>query len=137
MVKKDDRLGVVLWFRLSRFYNRNMKLTNQNFKEAGISMAMFDVLAQIGPDGKLTQQELGRKLVVTKGNITQLLVKLETQQYVRREKVGREKFIMLTKKGIACYNELVPKQEAFQREQFSNLTREEQKQLLDLLKKLN
>ncbi len=137
MVKTDDRLGVILWFRISRFYNRNMKLTNQNFKEAGLSTAMFDCIAQIGPEGKLTQQELGKKLVVTKGNITQLLVKLETQNYVRREKVGREKFIMLTKKGITCYNELVPKQEAFQQDQFSNLTREEQKQLLDLLKKLN
>ncbi|MBC1521578.1 winged helix-turn-helix transcriptional regulator [Listeria aquatica] len=137
MVKSEERLGILLWFRLSRFYNQNIKKTNQNLKEAGISTAMFDCIAQIGPGNKLTQQELGDKLVVTKGNITQLLVKLEKLELVKREKVGREKFIVLTEKGIACYQEFVPKQEAFQQEQFSRLSRPEQKELLRLLKKLD
>ncbi|WP_271006451.1 MarR family winged helix-turn-helix transcriptional regulator [Listeria seeligeri] len=136
MVKKEERLGVLLWFRFSRFYNRNMKLTNQNLRAAGISTAQFDCIAQIGLDGEITQQQLAEKLVVTKGNVTQLLAKLEEMGYITRTKAGREKHIVLTEKGKACYNENVPKQEAFQQNQFDKLTRKEQKVLLQLLKKL-
>ncbi|EUJ33833.1 hypothetical protein MFLO_01365 [Listeria floridensis FSL S10-1187] len=137
MVKSEERLGILLWFRLSRFYNLNIKKTNQNLKEAGISTAMFDCIAQIGLGNSLTQQALGDKLVVTKGNITQLLVKLENLGLVRREKIGREKFISLTESGEDYYKKYVPEQESFQQEQFSKLTRTEQKELLRLLKKLD
>ncbi|WP_239256308.1 MarR family winged helix-turn-helix transcriptional regulator [Listeria ilorinensis] len=137
MVKAEQRLGVLLWFRLSRFYNRNMKKTNQNLKPSGLSTAQFDCIAQIGPNQELTQQELAEKLVVTKGNITQLLVKLEEIGLVQRTKNGREKYIGLTEKGKVCYREYVPMQEQFQSEQFGKLTRDEQKELLRLLKKLD
>ncbi|MBA3926403.1 MarR family transcriptional regulator [Listeria sp. FSL L7-1582] len=137
MVKKEQRLGVLLWFRLSRFYNRNIKLTNQNLKKANLSMAQFDVIAQIGLEGESTQKSLADRLVVTKGNITQLLVKLEEQGLICRRKQGKEKYIALTELGKACYLENVPAQEAFQQEQFGKLTRDEQKQLLSLLKKLD
>ncbi|MBC6297933.1 MarR family transcriptional regulator [Listeria sp. FSL L7-1517] len=136
MVKKEERLGVLLWFRLSRFYNQNMKLTNQNLRETGISTAQFDCIAQIGLKGEITQQQLAEKLVVTKGNVTQLLTKLEELDYIVRTKAGREKYITLTEKGRACYIENVPKQEAFQQSQFDKLSRKEQKVLLQLLKKL-
>ncbi|EFQ5578208.1 MarR family transcriptional regulator [Listeria monocytogenes] len=136
MVKKEERLGVLLWFRFSRFYNRNMKLTNQNLRAVGISTAQFDCIAQIGLDKEITQQQLAEKLVVTKGNVTQLLAKLEQLGYITRTKTGREKHIALTEKGQACYHENVPKQEAFQQAQFDKLTRDEQKELLKLLKKL-
>lgn len=99
MVKKEERLGVLLWFRFSRFYNRNMKLTNQNLRAVGISTAQFDCIAQIGLDKEITQQQLAEKLVVTKGNVTQLLAKLEQLGYITRTKTGREKHITLTEKG--------------------------------------
>ncbi len=39
--------------------------------------AQFDVLAQVGGHNRLTRQELGKKLFVTKGNVTRLLNKME------------------------------------------------------------
>lgn len=66
-MKTEERLGLLLWFRLSRFYNRSIRETNQHLKEWSLSAAQFDVLAQIGGHDRLTQQELGRKLFVTKG----------------------------------------------------------------------
>ncbi|MBC2207936.1 MarR family winged helix-turn-helix transcriptional regulator [Listeria booriae] len=137
MVKKEQRLGVLLWFRISRFYNRNIKLTNQNLKKANLSMAQFDVIAQLGATEESTQKALADRLVVTKGNITQLLAKLEMQGLICRRKQGKEKYIALTELGRQCYAENVPAQEAFQQAQFDKLTRDEQKQLLELLKKLD
>ena len=135
-MKTEDRLGLLLWFRLSRFYNKSIRETNQHLKEWKVSAAQFDVLAQVGGRDRLTQQELGNKLFVTKGNITQLLNKMEQLEWIRREQEGTTKYISLTEKGRALYEEIVPPQETFQAEQFQNLNVEEQHQLLQLLKKL-
>ncbi|WDL91914.1 MarR family transcriptional regulator [Bacillus sp. HNR-4] len=135
-MKTEDRLGLLLWFRLSRFYNKSIRETNQHLKKWNVSAAQFDVLAQVGGHDCLTQQELGNKLFVTKGNITQLLNKMEQLEWIRREQEGTTKYISLTEKGRALYEEIVPPQETFQAEQFQNLNVEEQHQLLQLLKKL-
>lgn len=105
-------------------------------KKWNVSAAQFDVLAQVGGHDRLTQQELGNKLFVTKGNITQLLNKMEQLDWIRREQEGTTKYISLTEKGRALYEEIILPQERFQAEQFQNLNVEEQHQLLQLLKKL-
>nr|WP_002034651.1 MarR family transcriptional regulator [Bacillus mycoides]EEL03654.1 Transcriptional regulator (MarR family) [Bacillus cereus BDRD-ST196]AIW87310.1 Transcriptional regulator, MarR [Bacillus mycoides]MED1283457.1 MarR family transcriptional regulator [Bacillus mycoides]GAE40569.1 putative transcriptional regulator [Bacillus mycoides NBRC 101238 = DSM 11821]HDR7592590.1 MarR family transcriptional regulator [Bacillus mycoides] len=135
-MKAGERLGLILWFRLSRFYNRSIRETNQHLKKWNVSAAQFDVLVQIGGNDRLTQQELGNKLFVTKGNVTQLLNKMEQLDWIQREQEGTTKYISLTEKGKVLYEEIVPRQETFQAEQFDKLNREEQKQLLELLKKL-
>ena len=68
-MKTEDRLGLLLWFRLSRFYNKSIRETNQHLKRWNVSAAQFDVLAQVGGHDRL-KQELGNKLFVTKGNVT-------------------------------------------------------------------
>lgn len=135
-MKTEDRLGLLLWFRLSRFYNKSIRETNKHLKKWKVSAAQFDVLAQVGGYDRLTQQELGNKLFVTKGNITQLLNKMEQLEWIRREQEGTTKYISLKEKGRALYEEIIPPQETFQAEQFQNLNVEEQHQLLQLLKKL-
>ncbi|MFJ8415846.1 MarR family winged helix-turn-helix transcriptional regulator [Bacillus paramycoides] len=135
-MKTEDTLGLLLWFRLSRFYNKSIRETNQHLKKWNVSAAQFDVLVQIGGHDRLTQQELGNKLFVTKGNVTQLLNKMEQLEWIGREQEGTTKYISLTEKGRALYEEIVPPQETFQAEQFHNLNIEEQNQLLKLLKKL-
>ncbi|PEP66183.1 MarR family winged helix-turn-helix transcriptional regulator [Bacillus pseudomycoides] len=135
-MKTEERLGLLLWFRLSRFYNKSIRETNQHLKEWSLSAAQFDILAQIGGHDRLTQQELGRKLFVTKGNITQLLNKMEQLDWIKREQEGTTKYLSLTEKGRVLYEEVVPPQETFQAEQFDKLNRNEQKQLLELLRKL-
>ncbi|MDH2880887.1 MarR family winged helix-turn-helix transcriptional regulator [Bacillus cytotoxicus] len=135
-MKTEDRLGLLLWFRLSRFYNKSIRETNQHLKKWNLSAAQFDVLAQIGGQERLTQRELGKKLFVTKGNITQLLSKLEKLGWIQREREGATKYLSLTEKGRALYQETVPPQETFQAEQFGKLNHKEQRQLLELFRKL-
>ncbi|EUJ21782.1 MarR family transcriptional regulator [Listeria aquatica FSL S10-1188] len=34
MVKSEERLGILLWFRLSRFYNQNIKKNQSKLKRS-------------------------------------------------------------------------------------------------------
>lgn len=133
---KDKRLGILLWYYVSRFFNHSIRLSNQHLKDWELSIAQFDVLVQVGSQERVTQKELGEKLLVTKGNITQLIGKMEKLGWVQREREWKTKHISLTEEGRALYEKVVPQQESFQAVQFDPLNREEQQQLLGLLKKL-
>lgn len=134
--KQEKRLGILLWFRLSRFYNQSIRETNQHLKKWDITAAQFDVLAQVGAAGRISQQDLADKLVVTKGNIAQIIQKVEELGWITREQDWKTKYVSLTTEGKALFDDVVPMQEEFQAAQFNNLNPSEQKQLLDLLKKL-
>jgi len=136
LTSKDKRLGLLVWFYLSRFFNHSIRLSNQHLKEWNLSAAQFDILVHIGSNKRLTQKELGNKLLVTKGNITQLLGKMEKIGWIHREREWKTKYLSLTEEGKELYDQVAPQQKEFQASQFCNLNREEQQQLLELLKKL-
>lgn len=136
LTPKEKRLGLMIWFRLSRVYNHSIRLNNEHLKKWGLTSAQFDVLIQVGLNKKLTQTELGQKLFVTKGNITHLMNKMESLGWIKREQDWKTKTISLTEEGKRLYQEIVPDQEQFQASQFLSLEREEQQQLVELLKKL-
>ncbi|WP_139992913.1 MarR family winged helix-turn-helix transcriptional regulator [Paenibacillus paridis] len=133
---RDQRLGLMIWYRLSRVYSQSLRDTHQHLKQWSLSAAQFDILAQVGAHGRLTQQQLADKLFVTKGNITQLLSKLEELDLVKREQEWKTKYVSLSAKGQALFNEVVPLQEYYQASQYNALNQEEKKQLLMLLKKI-
>lgn len=133
---QDKRLGLLVWFRLSRLYNQSVRASNQHLKTWGLTAAQFDLLVQIGSRERLSQQELADKLFVTKGNVAQLVSKLEDMNLIRRDQEWKTKYLSLTEAGRRLFDEVVPQQEQFQAKQFCGLNREEQKQLLGLLKKI-
>lgn len=134
---KAKNLAVLLWFRMARFYLKNVRESNNQLKKWGLTTAQFDVIVHVGRNKRITQQELADKLVVTKGNVTHLLKKMEELDWIKREVEWKNKYLSLTELGQKMYEEIVPTQEQFQQNQFSKLTEEEQMQLLNLLRKLN
>jgi DNA-binding MarR family transcriptional regulator len=136
LTKQEQRRGILIWFRLSRFYNKSIRETNHYLKKWNLTAAQFDMLAQVGAAGRITQQELAEKLVVTKGNITQLIQKVEEFGLIVREQNWKTKYVSLTEAGQSLYDEVVPQQTQFQAAHFSKLNSSEQKQLYALLKKL-
>lgn len=135
--RKENRLGLLLWFRLSRFFNESIQQSSQHLKEWDLSVAQFDVLVQVGSHELITQQELADKLLVSKGNISQLLTRMERLELIKRQQEWKVKYISLTEKGKELYKDVVPRQETFQSQAFSKLDQNEQLQLLELLRKLN
>ena len=134
--KQEERIGLMLWFRITRIYNQSIRESNQHLRKWKLSTAQFDILVQVGSYERLFQQELANKLFVTKGNITQLLSKMEELGLIKREQEWKTKYLSLTEEGKEFFYEVVPKQEYFQASQFSNLNYKEKKQLLNLLRKI-
>jgi DNA-binding MarR family transcriptional regulator len=138
--KKHTRprhFGVLSWLRLARVYHKIDSASARHFHDYGLSTAQFDVLAQIGAAEGITQQELAGALLVTKGNISQLLDRMERLGLVRRCQEGRTNTLFLTEPGRKLFDTIVPAQEALVAELFAPLSSDEQFQLLALLRKLD
>lgn len=129
--------AVLAWIRLARVFQKIDAASARMFRVHDLSTAQFDALAQIGVAGGITQQELAHSLLVTKGNVSQLLDRLEQQGIVTRRHVGRTNCLFLTERGQALFDAVVPQQEALVAELFAPLSPEEQSQLLALLRKLD
>ncbi|HSH78575.1 MAG TPA: MarR family transcriptional regulator [Herpetosiphonaceae bacterium] len=134
---RQRRLAVLAWLRLTRVFQKIERASAEHFRRWNLSAAQFDVLAQLGPAEGITQQELANKLYVTKGNVCQLLDKMEQSGLVVREQHGRSNRLYLTESGHRLFDETVPSEEAVLAEMFSALTLDEQAQLLALLRKLD
>jgi DNA-binding MarR family transcriptional regulator len=135
--------AVLAWLRLARSYQQIDGESARHFAAvelAGsgrLSTGQFDVLAQVGAREGLSQQELADALLVTKGNVSQLLARLERTGLVERRIDGRRNCLWLTQQGRVLYEQLVPAQEALIASLFGMLSVDEQLQLLGLLRKLD
>lgn len=129
--------AVLAWLRMAHFVNRNHRAAAEQMRERGISHAQFDVIAQVGAAKGPTQQELADRLLVTQGNVCQLLDGLEKKELVERRREGRSNRLFLTPKGRDLFDQVVPEHEAWQAERMSALDADEQLELLRLLRKLD
>jgi DNA-binding MarR family transcriptional regulator len=129
--------AVLAWLRLARVFQKVDRASAEHLRAWDLSVAQFDVLAQVGADEGITQQELADRLLVTKGNICQLIEKLERRGLIRRRQEGRANHLFLTEEGRRLSHEVVPAQERMIAAQFGVLALEEQHQLLALLRTLD
>ncbi len=125
------------WLRLARIYQKIDQESAERFRQHGLSVGRFDVLNHAGTVEGRTQQELAGKLLVTKGNVTQLLDAMERDGLLLREKAGRCNRIYLSDEGRARREVLVDEQEAALADAFSALSDEELRIFLRLLGKLD
>lgn len=131
------RRAVALWLRIVRLANRKDSLLSERLKAHKLSPAQFDIIAQIGSAEGLMQRDLAGRLLVTEGNVTQLLDKLERVGLVTRHADGRCNRLGLTTAGRRLYRETVPEQNRLIAERFSVLDEGEQEELRRLLRKLS
>ena len=127
--------AVAAWNRLVRIYQRIDHLSEHHFKAMGLNTAWFDVLARVGAHEGLTQNELAESLLVTKGNISQLVTKLVAEGLLERRADGRQQRLHLSPRGRSIADEAVPGQEALLAQSLRALSSEEQTELLRLLRK--
>ena len=138
------RPAVLAWLRLARVFQkidtrseRFFRSHNSNTDQFELNTALFDVLAQVGAARDMTQQELADALLVTKGNISQLLSKLEHVGLITRRQAGRTNCLSLTEQGQQLFDQVVPQQEALIADLLAPLSDDEQRELLRLLRKLD
>ena len=128
---------MLAWLRLLRVSQKVERDLAGQLKLWGLNNAQFDVLAHVGADEGMTQQELADSLLVTKGNVAQLLDRMERRGLIERRSQGRTNRLFLTDEGRRTYTEVVPAHEVLIDERLSVLSEEEQRQLFELLRKLD
>lgn len=135
--KRLRQPAVLAWLRLARVFQKIDTRSERFFRAHGLNTAQFDILAQVGAAEGITQQGLAAALLVTKGNISQLLNKMEQEGLIVRRQVGRTNCLFLTERGRELFQLLVPQQEALIADLLASLSADEQRALLGLLRKLD
>ena len=128
------------WLRMVRFHDRIGRRMEQIFVRHGLSSAQFDVLATLQFGEGITQQELARRLLVTKGNVCGLIDRMEAAGWVERRADPddrRANRIYMTDQGRQRLNEAIPDQRALVRETLGRLDPGRMQALYDILGQLD
>ncbi|HEX8259968.1 MAG TPA: MarR family transcriptional regulator [Rubrobacteraceae bacterium] len=128
---------MLAWLRLLRVSQKVERDLARQLKLCGLNNAQFDVLAHVGAAEGITQQELADSLLVTKGNVAQLLGRMERRGLIERRSQGRTNRLFLTDEGRRTFTEVVPAHEALIDDRLSVLSEEDQKLLFELLRRLD
>ena len=132
------RPAVTAWVRLLRVAQRVERDLGARLRERwGLNNAQFDVLAHVGAAEGIVQQRLADSLLVTKGNVAQLLDRMEKRGLIERRPEGRTNRLYLTEVGRRLFDEVVPAREDLIAERLSVLSKEEQRHLSNILRKLD
>lgn len=112
------------------------------FKAHGLDAGEFDVLASLRRSGtpyRLRPTELYESLMISSGGLTDRLARLEKRGLVRRipsPDDRRSLLVQLTPKGVAAVEAALREDMALENDVVSVLTKAEQQQLAQLLRKL-
>lgn len=130
-------ISIFLWIRLSRVRRKYEHAASEQLRQWNLNLAQFDLLTTLRFSEGTTQLDLAKQLLVTQGNITQLLDKLEQRGLLTRHQEGRTKCLHLTEPGRQLLDTVASAHFAWNEEQFACLSTLEQEQLLKLLRKLD
>ena len=142
-VDKSRRALVGFWWTSTLM----KKIARQFFARQGSSEAQFNLLAVLrysdGPEsesaGPMTQNELSRKLLVDKSNITSLIDRMERDGLIRRNAVPgdrRSYHISLTDAGHEAIDRIDPLYEEVAAQVMSGFSPVERDELIRLTRKL-
>ena len=128
-----------MWIALARCYATYAKAIACKIQEYGLTPPQFGIIEALHHLGPLSLGELADKLLVTGGNITYVMDRLEEQGLVYRERSPRDRRIIqakLTHDGKALIASVFPSHGSYVEELSGHLEPEEQEMLRGLLKKL-
>lgn len=110
---QDDRIDLRVWLRLLSCSNMiESEIRRRLRREFGVTLPWFDALAQLDRESDgLTMSALSRRLMVTNGNATSLIDRLEGEGHVERRTEPsdqRVQRVRLTRKGRAAFGRMHP-----------------------------
>ncbi len=129
--------AVLAWLRLFRVFQKIDRAQTVHLRTWELNVAQFDVLARVGAQRGITQQALADSLLVTKGNISLLLDRMERLGLLKRCPEKRSKYLVLTEKGQELHDRVVPAHEELIAQQLTALSASEVTELQRILRKLD
>lgn len=124
---------------LWRIYNGLLKEAQRFLRSYGLTPTQLDVIALLSTGEGITQQELSKKLLTTKGNIASLIDRMERDGLVERrvDASDRRRYrLFLTPKSKRLLESVIPKYREWLMALIDSLSAEEKMLLQSLLKRL-
>lgn len=128
-----------LYTVLTRAYNWVNAHAIRDIRCYGLNPTEFGILELLYHKGPRPLQQIGEKILISSGNITYAVDKLEQKQLLVRKPATNDRrviFAELTEKGHELLAEIFPKHSEALQKATAGLTTEEQTQIIQLLKKL-
>ena len=94
--------SIRVWLRLIRLEAGMQAAVGERLRAIGVSISQCDVLTTLTEQEGVSQQELAKRLYVTKGNISGLIDRLEEAGFVERRSTSsdrRQYALFLTRPG--------------------------------------
>ena len=140
-ISNDERARLRLWLRLLSTSNLiEQHIRGRLRSEFGITLPQFDVLSELERAGEAqTMSALSQRLLVSNGNITGVVDRLEREGLVRRRPAARDRrvlYIELTAKGGALFQRMAKAHQAWLTALFNELPPDDISQLSDRLGQL-
>lgn len=93
----EEEQALRLWISLARSYQTFAHAAGAKISEYGLTMPQFGILEALLHLGPLTLGELAEKLLVTGGNVTYVMDRLEEDGLVYRERCGEDRRVIYAK----------------------------------------
>ncbi|GBF32941.1 transcriptional regulator [Desulfocucumis palustris] len=137
----DHYLSKNALFVLGSVWDTLEDVFSMHFARYGLSWPKFNALIHLymAGDRGLTQSELGKKMLVSRANITGLIERLEKDSLVIRNADPSDKRVFrvcLTDRAIILMNSFIPVHNNFIHKIMSALDRNEKEVFISLLEKL-
>ena len=135
----EQGTALALWVALARCYATYGKALASKVQEYGLTTPQFGTLEALYHLGPLSLGELADKLLVTGGNVTYVMDRLEDQGLVYRYRNPEDRRVIqarLTPKGHQLVADAFPEQVSYMEYVSRHLSVEEQEELGTLLKRL-
>ena len=106
---KDDE--VISWINIIDCFQTIFSKLETGLTDDGLNVSRFQVLFNLYFNGNLNANALSKKLLVTRGNMSQLLKRMESDELISLESITGKKSInlKLTKDGRRLFETIFPK----------------------------
>jgi MarR family 2-MHQ and catechol resistance regulon transcriptional repressor len=134
---KDDSLE--LFIVLARANEWVTAHAYQDIRRHGLNPTEFAVIELLYHKGKQPLQQIGEKILMTSGNITYVIDKLEKKGYVCRKASPEDRRVIyaeITDQGRVFLDGVFPNHKEVIQQAVGGLTPNERQQVIQLLKKL-
>ncbi|MCR8962846.1 MarR family transcriptional regulator [Brevibacillus halotolerans] len=138
-VNKAQEQSLHLFVVLSRAFNWTSAHVQKDIREYRLNPTEFGVLELLFHKGRQPLQQIGDKILISSGNITYVVDKLEKKGYLLRKPCPNDRRVIyaeLTQEGEQFLQEIFPKHREKLAEAMSGLSPEEKEITITLLKKL-
>ncbi|MBJ6364033.1 MarR family winged helix-turn-helix transcriptional regulator [Paenibacillus sp. GCM10012307] len=128
-----------LFIALSRASQWVIAHADKDIRSKGLNRTEFGVLELLYHKGRQPIQQIGSKVLMSSGNITYVVDKLEKKELVRRQTCAEDRRLIYaeaTEQGRKFIEDVFPSHALVIQQAVSGLTAEEQQLVSDLLKKL-